>query len=141
MNQNPRETGNPRKHEILGNTGAWVAPHWNLTARRCLKSWQSVPGEYFLPCVLSGLIFSTRGESRKKSFSSWSSVEKSRFKCVFRTVRRETRTSLQYCPTFYSQDYTLCKLRGGNLHFPAPTPKSVCLLGCTYLILGFGKPS
>ena len=143
MNQNAWTTRNHRKHKILGNTGIWVAPHQTLTTWRCLKSWKSVCSRRIFSslCPLWTDLEHKKRRVKKKSFSSWSSVELSRFRCLFRAVRRETMSRLQHCPPpFYPQDRTLCKL-GGDLHFPAPTLKSVCFLGCTYLTLAFGKPS
>ena len=127
MNQNAWTIWNHRKHKILGNTGIWVAPHQTLTAWRCLKSCKSVcPRRIFSSlCPLWTDLEHKKRRVKKKSFSSWSSVELSRFRCVFRAVRRETMSRLQHCPPpFYSQDRTLCKL-GGTCIFLPPLP-SLC---------------
>ena len=81
-----------------------------------------------------------RRRVKKKSFCSWSSVELSRFRCVIRAVRRETRSRLQHCPPLLPPRSHSLQV-GGEPAFSCPHPQVCVPLGCTYLTLGFGKPS
>lgn len=73
-------------------------------------------------------------ESQEKPGAAWKKADSSVYLGQW-GGRRDKPATL---PHLHSQDYTLCKLRG-NLHFPAPTPKSVCLFGMYISHPGFWK--